>query len=197
MHSISIFSMWKSKDKKVKEFLGASFPRKVQDFSFNYPPTAVLKPFKYYSVGLLKILSSLSRSYLVSGMKISQKEFQSLIYYSKHLDIIKFFFCDIETEGMRIVDDPDYRIKEINLHGTGRSNASSWDKTPTKFECFLKAISESSLMNSLKRILINDCHISEEDCREMMERQHITGIEVKGYYASFYSNKKYTILIEP
>mmetsp|Transcript_22119 Transcript_22119/g.19670 ORF Transcript_22119/g.19670 Transcript_22119/m.19670 type:complete len:137 (+) Transcript_22119:440-850(+) len=126
-------------------------------------------------------------------MKISSKEFKNLVYYSQHLKKVQYFFCDIDTMDLEFINMPDCQIEELNFYGTGKT--SGWGTDPTKFNSLIKAISNSGLKNSLRKILIKDCYISEEDCKQMMNKHNLYDIEIVGYFASYFSNHKYSITL--
>ena len=193
--SITINLNTKIKGNKVKEFFEKYFPSDVQHLIFNYPPPTLLKPFSYYSFAFFKAFPKVTKTILLSGVQISQKNFKSLLFNCRHLVKLKFPFCKIDTENLEIKEEFKFQLEELNFHGCGKPCSSDWRKNLNKLESIFNAIKNCNLNDSLNKVITNDCHISEGECREMVERQDLRGVAVIGYFATMFSDEVYKIHI--
>jgi hypothetical protein len=69
------------------------------------------------------------------------------------------------------------KLKRLSLYRCGVMYDNNWKEHPERLEGLLAAMAKTQIKHSLERINVEDCGVSKEQVREMVDRHEITNID--------------------
>ena len=105
--------------------------------------------------------------------------FKTLLNACRNVERLNFKACKIisDTE-IKLDDNVEYNIKELNFGGTGHEDRSGWTYNKKRLENIVKAICNSKLKNSLNKIDVYNCEYDANKVRKMFKSQSVKSIEI-------------------
>ena len=116
-------------------------------------------------------------------MKLNSKQFSSIIKNWAHLKRIGFIKCKINISGgvefsKQDSSEEKYKIESFNLKGCGDGYRGGI-LTEADMDKIIKAMSECSLKDSLKRLRTNDLNIEKVEIEKMLKKYGMNEVEIQ------------------
>jgi CRISPR/Cas system type I-B associated protein Csh2 (Cas7 group RAMP superfamily) len=74
------------------------------------------------------------------------------------------------------------KLKSLSLNQSGEKYDNNWKEHPERLEGLLAAMAKTQIKHSLKEIDVDDCGVSKEQVREMVDRHGFTNVkEINAY----------------
>ena len=137
----------KTSPHKLNDFMKSTHTKSVKRFTFAHLDSNRLEAFHLYSSGFAKVFPKVSHIINISSFQFKRREFERLIHYASQCKHLTVSGCLVDSLGMRLRKDIDYKLKKLDFYHTGV--VSKWRRTPQKFTSILQAISLTKLRSSL------------------------------------------------
>ena len=136
-----------------------------------------------YMEALMSTFPKIEKEVFFYYMKINAKQFSSIVKNWSHLKRIGFIKCKISVAGgveftkQDLLEDP-YKIESFNFKGWGDGYRGGII-TEADFDKIIKAMSESTLKNSLQRIRTNDLNIEKREIEKILSKYGMEKVEIQ------------------
>mmetsp|Transcript_21762 Transcript_21762/g.25033 ORF Transcript_21762/g.25033 Transcript_21762/m.25033 type:complete len:169 (-) Transcript_21762:11-517(-) len=159
---------------------------KMQSFYFNnhcLPEYRLNKiEISNYMEAIMNVLPRIDKEAYFYYTKLNCRQFISIVKNASHLKRLGFIKCKIIiTQPLDFTKsdaaESPYQIQSLNFKGCGEGYRGGTLK-PADFEKIIKAISESTMKNSLEKLRTTDLQIPIEKMNEMMEQYSLQHIQV-------------------
>jgi hypothetical protein len=168
-------------EEKVKKFLGKRFPKSLQKFKFDRDmEDSNTISLDAYIEGLEQVLPRVSEEICFRYCEFTNTTLSSIVKSSFNTSRLSFINCKFP----QIPDEYDfyiseeYKISYLNLWSCGNSHENDWEHNPERFKCFLKALSETLVRQSLLTINIRNCGLADKVVKDMLTELGMERVEV-------------------
>ena len=101
---------------------------------------------------------------------INSEELSQLVQNSRHCNRFKINGCKLTIDtDIDFSNDDQYSVKFLSFRITGRSDRSDWGKNKSDMKTVMKAISQSSLKDSLQEINVHDCQVTIQEVEQALK----------------------------
>ncbi|CAI2377388.1 unnamed protein product [Moneuplotes crassus] len=135
-----------------------------------------LSKFNFYKNAIFKALSCVMKELVLWQFEIDRKGLQGIISAGSHLERIYMIQCRIYSEGCSFRDDIKYEIYRLGFDYSGEQRYSNWETHRDRLEDLLKAISESSLKDSLEVLSLLQCMSKPKVITKIVKKYGLTKI---------------------
>ena len=132
----------------------------------------------YLSRMLPKCLDSVS----IRKFYLSQKDIQHIINSSLNWKIVKFDYWKLDYEDIYLTSKSKSKIETLDFEYSGNTEASNWKRYPQRFKKLLKAISKSTIKDSLKNLVINQWGVTKKQAKEFLTSLRMKKVKVYAFY---------------
>ncbi|CAI2385815.1 unnamed protein product [Moneuplotes crassus] len=165
----------------VDQFLLSSIPDKLSMLILNRCGTKLIDISKIMK-GLLKAIPSVTQELYLQIFNFSSKDLEKIIKAAHKIPKVVFRLGQFDTqEEMDFsIDDGEYKIECLSVQYTNDKKyvTNTWDEHPEEFETIVKAIAQSGLKESLKKIKLYASIISKDKVKELLETHGLGQIDV-------------------
>ena len=121
----------------------------------------LLKRISPYVPDLDRILPKCQNVIVFENFIFTQRDFKHIIYNCFNWEIVAINFWKLDFEDITITCKAKSKIKKLGFWESGSKSNSNWEEHPQRFFNLMKAISESSIKESLQSINIGNGGITE------------------------------------
>lgn len=156
-------------DANVRDFLAECAPVNIKRFGFQKEGRDFL-PFEFYGDALLSVLPRVTDKVAIGFTIFSAHEFEQVIQKCSNVHTLKFIAFRVDSDTELNFGDAQYAIKKLVFDGNHPGeDFKDWREDPSKFANIVKAISASSLSQSLEQIVLDECGIKVDEARQICE----------------------------
>ena len=109
---------------------------------------------------------------------LDKDSFERTIKAWANSERVVFRGCVLNFDSNLDFAGPQYQIKYLSFDSTGCNFGNKWKYKPERYKSIFKAISESSLKDSLVFINMYACDFDEEYLNEIFEIYELTNISI-------------------
>ena len=171
------------KDEKVKLFLQKVAPTNM--FMFNFWGAEVwdkLLDADYYLEELERVCMGVSWKALLHFCSFSDSGLQAIIKASCNLIYLHIDLWKLNLDSDIDLSGPTYKIEFLSFNGCGINFDNDWENKPDRFERVIKAIANSDLKNSLRKLDVCGCGITVEETQQMLDNYNLSNIQAYDTY---------------
>ena len=111
-------------------------------------------------------------------MKFSKEAFEKTVKASANWDNVAFEYSQIDLSSDIDLSGPNYNTSYLLFDRVGYRKENYWQSHPEQLERVIKAISLSSMKDSLKGLSVHDWGIEVEEVEEMMKKYKLDNVRV-------------------
>ena len=127
---------------------------------------------------IMKIISKTIHEFRINNLFISKSQFQKIVFSSRNLEILSIKNWTLESLNVKFSSKFDSKLKVLSLNWCGIKENGNWAKTPKKLTDIFKAISESSLKDSLQKLLLFQSGLSNDFITKSFAEFDLENIEL-------------------
>ncbi|CAI2377971.1 unnamed protein product [Moneuplotes crassus] len=185
----TIYSIKPTLCRIIAKVLNLKFTKNFNKFYFNISPNYVVAinyfPFEKQ---IMKILPKVIYEFKMDFMRISSKSFQKLVVACRHICRFSIWRSIIEyptylrqslNKSLDFGKNVDYKIFHFDLVSI-RYQPDTYSNAPVNIEEIVKAISECSLKDSLHKLALTNCGISQKHAIELTSKYDLTKFIIIG-----------------
>ena len=152
---------------ELLQFLEKSSPDRLRILTFGWNSTARVK-IDFYLDGLKKALKGVSKEVLANYWIYSKDSLEKMVKASANCErlIIRQSVTDCDQD--LDFSGPVYKVKYFGFPYWGDYAGNAWSTNPDKLRRIIKAISESSMKESLTTLNILQCGVSIQNAKSLL-----------------------------
>lgn len=138
-----------------------------------------LRPWAFYRKSITSVLPSVKKEVGFSSFSIRTNDLNNLFIKCCHLEAIYFrnFVFELKDD-LNLDETIDYHTKTLYFAFSKDKDAASSFKE-TWLAKILKAVKESTLIDTLEKITVQTCGVSNDEAQELLEEYELDSIDLK------------------
>ena len=115
-------------------------------------------------------------------MKFSKESFEKTVKASANWERVLFCASQIDLSSDIDLSGPHYNTSYLSFKSVGAQIENNWKSHPERLERVIKAISLSSMKDSLKTLSVRDWDIGVKDIEQMKKKHKLDNVQVTDAY---------------
>jgi hypothetical protein len=177
---LKIININEPKSELLVTLLKESMPHEVDELTIgcNMFPK-FMRPWAFYRKIFYSILPNVKKEIGFSSFTIRSNDLNNTIIKSAHLEAICFrnFIFDLK-EDLNFDETIDYKTTTLYFAFSKNKDAPS-DFNETWLARVLKAIKETTLVDTLEKITVQTCNVNNDDAQALLEELELDSIDLK------------------
>ncbi|CAI2373130.1 unnamed protein product [Moneuplotes crassus] len=169
-----------SKNKHFEDFLESSFPNTTNQLYFLSENWMDLNKPNYLN-SLTRLSSKVIQTVTFESFYIGLSQLKRLVVTYKNVRVLALVHCRLSIPSV-----PDFskaltncKIQELDLHESGNSYCSEWEKNFGQVKSLTQGLSGSpDLRLSLKKVDFTDCGVNQNEVEKIFEENQLGEVEI-------------------
>ena len=136
-----------------------------------------LTKIDYYLEGLDTALKGVTEEVYTFDWIHSKQSLERVIKASCNSSRIIIEHSKLDWDNDFDFSGPNYNTTYLSFNGCGNNHGNNWYSNPEKLGRIIKAISMSSMKDSLQTLDVDDCGVSDQKVKEMLSTHGMANVQ--------------------